>query len=72
MEHLWSPAVAPTASTGSSSSADDAAEILRAILARIECGELTVSGRVRSRLEGAVMALDASAAKVKGGSRRRP
>lgn len=35
-----------------------AAEILRAILARIERGELTAAGRVRARLEGAATAFE--------------
>ena len=38
-----------------------AAEILRAILARIERGDLTATGRVRARLEGAATAFEALA-----------
>jgi hypothetical protein len=38
-----------------------AAEILGAILARVERGELTAAGRVRARLEGAATALEAVA-----------
>lgn len=37
------------------------AEILRAILARIERGELVAAGRVRARLEGAATAFEALA-----------
>jgi hypothetical protein len=43
------------------SEACTAAEILRAILARIERQELAATGRVRARLEGAATALEALA-----------
>ena len=39
--------------------ARSAAEILRAILVRVERGELTAPGRAVARLEGAVTALKA-------------
>ncbi len=38
-----------------------AAELLRAILARVETGELTAPRRVVARLEGALTALEALA-----------
>jgi hypothetical protein len=38
-----------------------AAEILRKVLARIERGDLTAPGRVRARIEGAALALQAAA-----------
>lgn len=41
--------------------ARSAAEILRAILARLEHGDLTATGRVRARLEGAATAFEALA-----------
>jgi hypothetical protein len=45
-----------------------AAEILRAVLAKVERGELTAPRRVRARLEGAVMALEAAAPSTRRGS----
>jgi len=49
-----------------------AAEILRAILARVVSGELTASKRVAARLEGAAAALEALVGKRGGRSKGDP
>jgi hypothetical protein len=50
------------------SEARTAAEILRAILARVERGELTAAGRVRARLEGAATTFETLAKRRKHAS----